>query len=514
MSRAADMRRRLEADELQWLAHLHPRTSRRFHRTAPRRQLLDALIALPVGARPHEPAQLVVEQGRSLGKTEQGRAWLLERALTRRELGAVICSERAEDAHAWASSLMAILPPRRAKGPERILWRKTPMGSLYPNLGWSGGVQLLLLHLDRGGVFPIWTRGAGGQIRGLNLDGIRPTLFIADDIITSASGYSSARTDARIRLLDDEAVGLGPGLEQPVTRIAFVNAICANDMGERLRAAGWASCTGSVWRDAAGRDVTGLPLSDALKRCLTLLAGGDTPEPALLADALQGHQPSDPDHDPVSLLRKEALLGSAVFNRAFCCARLADAAALWPWDDVQSYEPRSRDFQTIGIWLDPRYSEDKDRNDFAAVAAVGLLPDGRSVILAADGRRCELAEQRALLWEAVDRMHAAYAAPIAVGYETNAIGAFLARDFKADIARRQAEGRHVPLMRGFPSTARKAGPERLERLVSPIQTARLLVAPGALSPEAVRQCRELGTGYHDDIPDAIERADARARGLT
>jgi hypothetical protein len=338
-------------------------------------------------------------------------------------------------------------------------------------------------------------------------------------VISATTAYSAAVTRDRLRVLRDDIAGLGTA-EQPVAIVVLGNAYAEGDLGSQLAESGWPTTRGSVWVRPDGLPADGLPLTDALQRLLAVLAApGLHPNEALARaaealerapDLLSGHRPADPSGaTPAQLLCLQAAVGTASFARVWCCARSAEGTTLWPWRTVQRVPTLPAVIDRIGVWLDPRYSEDAAKNDYAAAAAVGRLRDGRCLVLAVEEGRLDVDAARGLYWRAMDRARAiAPHAEIVGGAESNGgVGPYLARDFALDAERRASAGLSGPVPDLLPSTRAKEGPDRLGRLVHPIESGRLLVLDGALSEEGERQCHRLGEGYHDDVPDAIERAE-------
>lgn len=522
----------MEAHPAFWLGTCLPEIfSQPFGEGAPRTQLLDALTAMaPASGPPDYPrSQVYAEMGRGLGKTSVIRGLLLWMLLSGRHDAAVVVGEKAKSAEEATQGILRLFPTvsgeksgEQAGDPRIRSYHETPLGMWYPDARVSGGVERLELHLGERRTAIVWAAGAESQIRGRLAGHRRPTVAILDDIITGATAWSDAVTEKRLtRLIGDEVRYLGSQLPpRPCHVVLAGNAYRSRDLGERIAAdQSWQVIRGSVWVDAAGAPSAGPPQSDAKTAVLELLRDpaltvaerAARAAPLITAALLQGHRPADPvTHTALALLAAEAADGTRAYLRAACCVRAADGTALWPWASVRrlaTVDPR--EVRSVGIWLDPRYSADAERNDFAAAAAVGRLSDGRRVVLAVEEARCSPLEATALYWRAVDRAAAlAPWASLTGGCEANGgVKAYLAADFDRDATARAARGLPAPVPELIFSTQKKTGPDRLERLSGPIERGDLLILAGALSPEAERQCEVLGTDYHDDAPDAIERAD-------
>lgn len=526
---AAVQRAWLEQRPDRWLrAYLPGPFSAPYTPGAPRSVLAAAIAAIPWAHVGRAQGPILAEMGRGLGKTQTTLGMVLMRLIVGADDGALLTSQRADDAQAGVNWVQRLgIPPyrerERATSEDVREWLRSPLGVAYPRLRWSGGAQHLTLHRGDGAVAHLWARGASAKIRGLNAGGVRPTLVVADDLVSSSTGWSDAVTRERMRYLEDELAGLGYTIPPcPAVVLVLANAMHADDLPARLTAKGWRTLRGSVWRAPDGSMALGLPRTDDLAALLSDLRalGTDDERIAVATDALRaapgllaGYVPADPAHTPALLLSWQAAFGDRAFGRIFCCARFADSATLWPWAQVARVDTVAPDdVLTVGVWLDPRYSEDQTRNDFAAAAAVGRLRSGRRVVLAVEEARCGVDDARALYWRALDRALALVPeATVMGGAESNGgLAPYLARDFAADADLRHAQRRPAVCPDLLPSSASKYGTDRLDRLTGPIERGDLAILRGALSEEGERQCLRLGTGYHDDVPDAIERADALA----
>lgn len=530
-----DDRRNQEADLGGWLATYHG--SVKPHAgpllwAGPRADIRDAFAALPpAGDRP--AVALLVEGGRSLGKTETARGYLLRDLLARRRTGIMWICERAGDAHSTARVIMNLVPPymrgEKADNPRVRQWLQTPLGRLYPTARVMGGEEQIRLTLDGTGRTDavVWFRGRGGQIRGQNEAGIRPDLAVLDDIVTPETAANPSTTDKVEAVVDDDVAGLGD-LQRPCDRVLLANAIAFGDLADRKAASGtWRVVRGAVW--------TFLPPDSPAKRALLAVLRDQTHTEAeriqeaarRLADnpdaILGGARPTMPTiHTPLDLLLLEATLGTRAFGRAYQNIRSAAGLALWPmdkatWVPIEAGTAKLRTPAPLAtaraaVWLDPRYSEDAERNDFAAACGVARVKVAGGTIdlaLAAHVERCGTEGQRTLYWRAVDELVAQGipAAAIVGGYETNGgVGSYLRDGFAADAIRRHALKLPVVVPEGFASTQGKYSIDRLEGLSYPIEAGTFAFAAHLKGTEAALQCDRLGTGYHDDAPDAFERA--------
>lgn len=512
-----------------WLPHHIPdRSPLPYSPGVPRTRLIERLSSMPPGTVPREPHWTLAEMGRGLGKTETTRGFVLARLLSGADDGVLFTAERADDAEAslvWMQRLR--IPPyrvsERSTDPVVRQWLKTPLGQAYPGLRWEGGAKQLRLHrpwLRRDAY--LWGRGAGAKIRGIIEDGIRPTIAVADDIISSATGWSQKTTTARLELLQDEVAGLGytsPAI--PCAIVVLANALHPDDLGTQIsKRDGWVTVRGSVWSDPNGVMATGLPESAALDAILQELRQSSrmTEEERLALagrlvaaapEAVAGYRPTDPGHTVALLLLWQAAFGTRAFSRIFCCARHSSEMALWPWLSVKRVTDLDQSkVKRCAVWLDPRYSEDETKNDFAAAVGIALLEGDTAVVVSSGEARCHPDDAVPLLWSVHDETARICGQLPDSGYEKNpGLAVHMGEEFRRTAMKRLAE--NIPtemLPDAQPSIANKYGDDRLGRMVGLIETGRLAVLAGALSEEGERQCLRLGTGYHDDIPDAMERA--------
>jgi hypothetical protein len=507
-----------------WLAVYDRRLVRGWSETGPRLALAVALSATPRAAPGRPPSDTLALMGRGFGKTEIARGLLLHRLLEGDDVAAVYVGATAIAAAAHTRALQQRNIPEyrvREKAADVLAYRRSPLGQLYPDLRWTGDVtRLLLLHEDR--QIPIWARGLGSQIRGLNEGGLRPTLAVLDDPQSEGTAGSAVRTRAALAVLDDEIGGLGD-LGQPVARWVLANAIAQGDVSEHLeQRGGWRVIHGRAWTP------TPPPDSPAKQELMERLRAHDPGAAAFLAAheavILQGARPTDAESTTaLDLLALEASRGSRAFLRAYQCVRFSAAERLWPMELARYVEIERGELVwpdghraplqscRASAWLDPRYSDDRERNDFAACALVLRAPSGRRVVASVDLERSATAiEQRALYWRAVDRAIGWGIPPhnFVGGYEGNG-GVKLAHapGFADDARERRAADRAAPIPTDHYSGPRKYGTDRLDRVSGDIETGALAFLSRLRGCLALQQAAQLPHAEHDDGPDAIERAD-------
>ena len=157
----------------------------------------------------------------------------------------------------------------------------------------------------------------------------------------------------------------------------------------------------------------------------------------------------------------------------------------------------------VGFWLDPRASSEIKRNDYSALAMVARDTAGYRYVLRCDLVRDSPAAARArvwALWEVFSHLRGAKWA-----YEDNGFAALNDEGWERERERRRMAGTAYNLtVKGYASTTNKH--DRILRLQPDIANGHLQFAED-LSPLVLAQFRDLGSGTHDDGPDAIERAD-------
>jgi len=527
------LRQQLRDDPGAALPRLDPvRFSGGFDPAGPQAAVLRAYHDTPPVGPGRTPYQVLVEGYRGLGKTEIAREMALQRLLDGSEVGVLYVGRTPPDGAAHVASYLDRIPPLRRRedprDPAVATWRVSPLGRLYPDARITGGVEHAEIHVS-GRVAHVWSRPAGGSIRGINVGGVRPSLVIPDDLVTLEAALSAKQTATLTAIVDDDIGGLGT-ISSPIAIWLLGNAIAQDDLLDRAARSGrWRVVRVAAWTPH-------LPPQSAEKNeLLRLLCAPGGEEPALAyyaaheAAILGGARPTDPSVHPLILLRIEAARGTAAFRRAYQCERLAADDRLLPMERAVLVERRGHellypdgtrlDLATCraGIWLDPRGIEDAARGDFAAVAICvrepGAPDRARRAVLDVQMERCSASGQRAMLWEMLDRALSWGIRPgsIRLGYETNN-AAKLAHEtfFDQESRARRAAGLHTPAIEGSWSSKDKYGIERIGGLEGPILTGRLAFAAHLRTSEAWTQLERAPHADHDDAPDAIAQAD----GLT
>lgn len=534
-----------------WMAYCRPDQKAEYAWPAgtPRRDVLAGFSAFDQ-PRPRAAQWTLFEACRSAGKTVMARDFALRGMLSGRVRGVLAVAERAPDATAFVAALKATQMPeyRKSERPDDDTVRRyhaTPLGATYPLARWSGGDTEWHLSRDGDGRTDavVWTRGIDGHLKGFNEQGIRPDLVIPDDVQTSRSAYSATVTKSVLAALLGDCAGCGSP-ERPADMAVLANAIAPEDVPEKLSQLGWRTIRGACW---AG----GMPPDGEHKRALFALlrAQDKTPEERLPAAwayfrdhheaILQGCTPTDPtrwtqgstdrDAPAFNLLVQESIVGTRLFASHFQNLRMSSESALWPMGkatwlrrDGPHLRVMDKTSQPVGgpiplhnaqasVWLDPRYSEDIARNDYAAASAVIKVrtPAGfLRVVVALETERADAETERGLYWRAVDAVAAMGITSIVGGYEKcGGLEKYIDPALAVDAAARRLLGKPAPIPTAYPSTQGKYSLDRLGRLAYPIESGAFCFLDTLRGCEGIRQAERLGSGGHDDGPDAMERAD-------
>ena len=138
----------------------------------------------------------------------------------------------------------------------------------------------------------------------------------------------------------------------------------------------------------------------------------------------------------------------------------------------------------MGVWLDPRASEQVERNDYAALAIVARDSHGYVYVLSIDIRREGTLAQLERLWAVFDLL-----GPSALyGYEQNGFQILMGVEFKR--LQRERQRAHRPsncILRGFTSTRNKA--DRIASLAPRIDNGWIEFAT-SISQTVIEQWRD------------------------
>ena len=505
-----------------------------------RRLLTDRFDSIPPARPGRAPWRYCAEFYRGSGKTTKMRLGpVLGRALHGEEAGALLCSRTADMATPHSRALQELFPERGSKGASD--WTRTPFGSLYPGLCWDGSVErwrVLVPHLpglnDEPSQMAIYARGIGGALRGF-LEGFdRLTLAVFDDVETADSARSDAERDKVWRAITEEAAGISFE-DIGLASIMLCNALWPDDAGERAeRDPGWQHDRVAIWTHDP--DETGLVRE--LEALWHTTPGSVETRDATVrahpraAEVEQLTQMTDPDRTVLWALCLRWSEGRRPFDRMRLCKRSSHGERTFDASKIQhcklgpqvtradgSTVPLSA--LSISIWLDPRFSKNEHKNDFAAVVAVGKDSTGLLYTLDADLKRDRGTASRIRLWSMLDRLLALGADPkkIRLAYETNA-GAegTYEEPFDADIEQRRTgrwgkrpdEANGAPLValhvRGVYSPSTRIKLDEIEAMEDPLHAGRWQVAEHLIGSEMWAQLLAVPHGQHDDGPDAMRHA--------
>lgn len=154
----------------------------------------------------------------------------------------------------------------------------------------------------------------------------------------------------------------------------------------------------------------------------------------------------------------------------------------------------------IGVWLDPRASQETQKRDYAALAVAARDRHGYVYLLSVDMRRDDVTGQIRRIWDAYDL----YANRARYGYEDNGFQILMGREFERVREARQAARRpSACALQGYTSTSSKV--DRIASLAPRLDNGWIEVSEDVPAP-VLEQFRQIPTGAHDDGPDAAERA--------
>ena len=160
-----------------------------------------------------------------------------------------------------------------------------------------------------------------------------------------------------------------------------------------------------------------------------------------------------------------------------------------------------RDCAVAG-WLDPRASEQREKNDYAATAVVAReRRTGYRFVLHCDPRRDNTTQQLQRVWGLYD----IFGPSAQYGFEDNGFATEMGKSFEHMRRERDIKGLSVGCnLTGHTSSENKHN--RISRLAPDIDNG-FIEFDTSISKLVTEQFRQIPTGTHDDAPDAIERAD-------
>lgn len=490
----------------------------------------------PPAQRAGRPAPRRVVCGpRGGAKTSLLRLGLLQGLLTGRERYAVVIGPESTHVDAEMRTLEAMVD----------VSDRRELRALFGERRWVGNLSEVVLE---GGRQPAYlsARGFSGTIRGMNRNGLRPTLCVLDDV-EKPEHLDSPTTRLRMRArLADDIGNLGP----PEGGMAAIYG--ATDLGEGSLPShaeselGWDRSTVPAvltWPEglAEGVDRPG----SRWEECRRLYLDRTDPRRRETAEHFYrthfreltaGARVLHPVYQPLwALVQKLWDSGRVSFFRdyqqrplggdALCFAvpHIRRAHLIEGPDGspqaVKLHDGLTLDLRgcDVGVWLDPRNSHAVDRNDYSGLAVVAV--DRRTGI----GAVLEHVAVREAPAQSVARLRGlweryAHLAPV-VGAEANQGGAMLLDEWER--LNREALKKKKPTAPPL-GTAHTTGAKlpRLASLALPLETGALQVCDvdrGVMPGETSR----LGlwaqlqgfprSSVHDDGLDAVERAYALAR---
>ena len=358
----------------------------------------------------------------------------------------------------------------------------------------------------------------GGTIRGTKYNGIRPTKVLLDDAEHPEKVRSPVQREKTWSFLTKDILKAGG----PGTLYQVVGTVLHGDsmLNRLLNSASWVShkfqsiiqwpkrmdlweVARTLWADLDDpeRLETARAFYEANKASMDAgaLVLWDAWEPLwdLMVQWWEGPAAfnSEKQNNPVDPTRQ--VYDPDTFHRCtFDGVHITNAAGR---------KVRLRDCK-LAVWLDPRASEEIERNDYAAIAVVALDPVGYVYVIACDMQRDTADQARARMWAWFDRFHhrARYA------YESNGFQALYGKDFARERKAREAAGKPANFApKGHVSRDNKN--DRMVGLQPEVANGWIQFATD-LPREGLEQWRDLPRGTHDDGPDATERAIWLVRG--
>ena len=154
----------------------------------------------------------------------------------------------------------------------------------------------------------------------------------------------------------------------------------------------------------------------------------------------------------------------------------------------------------VAVWLDPRASEQTEKNDYAALTLAAEDRFGIKYLLKTSLQRIATLGQLHLMWAAFGMIGSRGL----YGYEDNGFALLIGTIFNAQRqAKREAGESWNLLLTGHTSTSNKN--DRIATMAPKMGLGWIEVADD-MDPIAIEQAREFPTGTHDDGPDSWERA--------
>lgn len=377
------------------------------------------------------------------------------------------------------------------------------------------------------GSFRMDAHGAGSEIRGVSHEGFRPTKIILDDADPSAAAHSPRTRERLAEWFSSIVEHLGDGY----THIIAVGTILHG--GALLpRLLGRADFRGHVQKsiesfatDTAAWEPWRRLLLDYtdpgrretarryfLANSARLLRGTAVAWPekedyeALLAQlTLQGRHAFYQEKQNTPLGPEDALFDSAAALRARWNGDSLEVHTAGERETLIRTHPGARAAARRFGWLDAAMGKHARRGDFAALAAVLLLPDGTLVAESLRAGRHAPTRQVALLFDQHD------AAPFErLAIEGTGFQELLLLPIEEEKQRRRRAGRawNLPVETAHPTRSKAARIATLEPLLA---SGRLVLFP-TLDEEFWEELATYPRSAHDDALDALAGAVGLALG--
>lgn len=352
----------------------------------------------------------------------------------------------------------------------------------------------------------------GGDARGYKHAGKRPSKFILDDTVNPKHIKNPERRDDQWKFLQRdigragwsysvyELVGTIQHPDDLVARVVnapdWTGQIWKNLIAWPTRMDLWEECK-KLWANLDDPDRLDTARAFYEERREAMDAGAVVlwPEGRPLFDLMQTFWASpgafwtEDQNDP-----KEA--GDAIFP--------IDKVRRCTWDREWIYTSRGTRVAMsrcqIAIWLDP--SGGKKGADLPAIAVVARDPQGWRYVLAVEAIARPPSEQQAALWRWWERF--AHLHPL-VGTDETGTQGLLGEAFE----RQREERRRQQRPWTMPVQTYSLSEEKIQRIarLEPEFKNGFLEICADLPGVAIEQLRDFPHATHDDIPDAIERAD-------
>ncbi len=356
------------------------------------------------------------------------------------------------------------------------------------------------------------------RVRGINHQGQRPTLIVADDLEHPKEVLNPATRNTLSQYLQSDVRNAGPkegGLVyvQVGTRLhedgqtarnakdrAFESMLFRSIISWPDRADLWSRCR-ELWADLTD------PQREETARQYYLRHQGEMDRGARVLDPVaqplyllqtllwsQGESSffKDYQNDPIDPTRQVFVTEKFRRCRAESDRIVALGGRVVPLNTCR-----------LAVWLDPRASRELTTNDYAACALVAREQlrhgPGYWFVLRCLMGRVATEEQLAWLWSMYDLYPGAQ-----FNYEDNGFQVLISSLLEAQRRERRERGQPADLaLRGHHSGEAKN--DRILSLAPKVALGWIEFADD-LPAEALDQFRQFPTGTHDDAPDAIERA--------